>query len=244
MSSSGLLPESKEELIVKASPSSLEPLSQAVVNRNFFGAKIYKETNKFNPYDNKPEFKKANKATPKILVNISQDINKALGGDDYHKADNVLNNPSLWNHLIEGYFSGFATLGKQIMKTTEDIEEGDLKFRNIPVVNRFVRNMDEYPTQSKVYDQYMYYIDKYERDKSSLNDMRKDLANGNVLAQDFAESLLKSQKDYYIIMTAEAVIKKYKEALKTSSGEQEKKLKAKIEEVMKDAVKKMRDNNE
>jgi hypothetical protein len=73
-------------------------------------------------------------------------------------ADNrYLNNPAVWEHIMEGYLGGMATMFNQTKKTlmmpfNEDLRE----VRNVPIASRFIKDAGKegrsYAARNEYYD--------------------------------------------------------------------------------------------
>ena len=117
-------------LLVDFSPTGIQPLMQINENVDFTGKPIWKE-NQGNKYD--PAYSKAYVSTPKYMVRISEAINEATGGDDDKrgvlektKAGRYLNNPAIWNHLLQGYFGGMYNTVSKAFDTGASVVQGEM----------------------------------------------------------------------------------------------------------------------
>lgn len=183
-------------------PDVMKPFWQLNQNEDFTGKPIYKE-NDFN--QDSPEWSKAYKGTASWLVNLSEWTNELGGGDKYRTSDvSLLNwNPAKVEHLFEAYFGGlgktFNQLGKTLWYGAESVLTGkksdNLVARNVPVLNRFLKTVDEKSSFSKVNKQYYRYVKEYEDVDRVLKGYAKEVSSGNLEYLDKLTSLQKSD-DY------------------------------------------------
>jgi hypothetical protein len=133
-------------------PSWGKPIVEVRVNTDWTGMPIYRERTPWNEYD--PQWMLAFKSTSPELVAASRAINEAtnknLPSGKENKYDSgwadieYLNNPAAWEHVVEGYLGGLATMFNQTKKSTMAIWNEDLReVRNIPVVSRFLKDAGE-----------------------------------------------------------------------------------------------------
>lgn len=180
-------------------PDVMKPFWQLNQNEDFTGKPIYKE-NDFN--QDFPEWSKAYKGTASWLVNLSEWTNELGGGDKYRTSDvSLLNwNPAKVEHLFEAYFGGlgktFNQLGKTLWYGAESVLTGkksdNLVARNVPVLNRFLKTVDEKSSFSKINKQYYRYVKEYEGVDRVLKGYAKEVSSGNLEYLDKLISLQKS----------------------------------------------------
>jgi len=149
-----------------AIPSSVKPVVEAYINKDWTGLPIYKDT----PYDeNMPSWTKAYSRTNHSLINLSKTLNEWTGGDDYKKGWADLN-PAVIEHLLEGAFGGVSTTINQMQKTAETISgEREFDWRNIPIASRVVKNADERTKMRSVNEKYFKYRDEFYETQRLLN---------------------------------------------------------------------------
>ena len=166
-----------------AIPSSVKPVAEVWMNKDWTGLPIYKDT-PFNK--NMPEWTKAYSRTNLSLIQLSKVLNEWSGGDDYKKG-NVDINPAVIEHLLEGAFGGISTTINQMQKSAETISgEREFDWRNIPIASRIVKNADERTQMRSVNDKYFKYRDEFNETKRLLKEY-EDAADEGVLK--YAEKL-------------------------------------------------------
>jgi hypothetical protein len=226
------------------------PIAQAVMNENFMGVPLYKDT----PWNEEaPAYTKAYAGTPKILVDISRSINELTGGNEYKtgwlgKTDNVINNPAITYHLLRSYLGGvaqvfgqvFNLMGDYIVPNAETAITGegeyntDRIFREIPFFSVLVTQNDErtgYSLTNKLY-----------HDMKEQADRRKDLlgkyfADGNKQEEinEMLEDSKANAKDD-VILFYDGILKDLNEQAKGSTEEESEQIKITINKVRKVAV--------
>ena len=226
------------------------PIAQAVMNENFMGVPLYKDT----PWNEEaPAYTKAYAGTPKILVDISRSINELTGGNEYKtgwlgKTDNVINNPAITYHLLRSYLGGvaqvfgqvFNLMGDYIVPNAETAITGegeyntDRIFREIPFFSVLVTQNDErtgYSLTNKLY-----------HDMKEQADRRKDLlgkyfADGNKQEEinEMLEDSKANAKDD-VILFYDGILKDLNEQAKGSTEEESEQIKITINKVRKAAV--------
>lgn len=226
------------------------PIAQAVMNENFMGVPLYKDT----PWNEEaPAYTKAYAGTPKILVDISRSINELTGGNEYKtgwlgKTDNVINNPAITYHLLRSYLGGVAQVFGQVFNlmgdyivpnaktaiTGEGEYNTDRIFREIPFFSVLVTQNDErtgYSLTNKLY-----------HDMKEQADRRKDLlgkylADGNKQEEinEMLEDSKANAKDD-VILFYDGILKDLNEQAKGSTEEESEQIKITINKVRKAAV--------
>lgn len=146
-------------------PSAAKPVVEVVFNVDWTGRPIYKEKTPWNQND--PTWTLAFKSTSPELVQMSRLVNEWTNKNTadglerpYNRgwADNrYLNNPAVWEHILEGYLGGMATMFNQTKKTlmmpfNEDLRE----VRNVPIASRFIKDAGKegrsYAARNEYYD--------------------------------------------------------------------------------------------
>ena len=181
-----------------------QPLMQLAFNTDFTGKPIWKE-NQSN--EHAPAYTKAYITTPSVMIKLSEKINSLTGGNEGRKGwleewtGNYVNNPAVWNHLLQGYLGGmYNTIARtaDVMATTADWALGDgekPKMLQMPVLNRFLNRPIERDNAGVLGEDY--YDLKYERDKIryELNTFRQKAADGDPDAQAHVDEIMSSD-DY------------------------------------------------
>lgn len=146
-------------------PSAAKPVVEVIHNVDWTGRPIYKEKTPWNQND--PTWTLAFKSTSPELVQMSRLVNEWTNKNTadglerpYNRgwADNrYLNNPAVWEHIMEGYLGGMATMFNQTKKTlmmpfNEDLRE----VRNVPIASRFIKDAGKegrsYAARNEYYD--------------------------------------------------------------------------------------------
>jgi hypothetical protein len=188
------------DIVATIMPDALGPFWQINQNRDFTGKPVFRQ-NAYN--ENNPEWTKVYKGASGWLVDLSRWTNELAGGDKYKRADTmepVMNwNPAKLEHLFESYFGGMATFinntGKTLWYGTKSVIEGErnenLVLRNVPVLNRFLKENDSKSEFYQINNLYYRYFDEYNDTKRALNGYRKEASIGKL---DYAEKLYDLQR--------------------------------------------------
>ena len=167
---------------VSLTPTIAQPITQAAANVDYFGKPIYKQT-AFNTED--PEWEKAYRSTHPAFVEASKwlyeatantnEAGRLVGGIDI--------NPAISQHLIESYTGG---MGKAISKTSRTIsalwDEDARELRNVPIVSKFLQNVDERAVERRDNNKYFDFREEYEdlqRDYRYVNEQPLDSITGH-----------------------------------------------------------------
>ncbi len=163
-------------------PDAAKPFVQIARNRDFFGKPIYRE-NSFN--EGMPEWTKVYSGTSPWMIEFSEVLNELGGGDKYTKSELGFMdiNPAKVEHVFEGYFGGMAKTVNQMAKTltagVESVVNGemsdDLVLRNVPVVNRFVSEVDDRNAFTLVNQLYHGYYDEFKRTERRINGYKREM---------------------------------------------------------------------
>ena len=139
-------------------PSYVKQVAEIIENKSWTGLPIYKD---YQWNKTMPEWTKAYKSANRQLVDASKWLNEFSGGDDY-KSGSVDINPSMVEHLLRGYFGGAFEIVNQAVKTGEMIF-GDREYdpRNIPLVNRVIKQGDERTESRSQKNKYYRLRDEY-----------------------------------------------------------------------------------
>lgn len=200
-------------------PDVAKPIVQSYTNEDFFGKPIYKKT-PFN--EDMPEYTKAFKGTNKQLVESAEFLNEITGGDKYTKGSINLN-PSIAEHLVEGYLGGMGKTLNQTWKTISMIWDEDQRvMRNVPVVNRFLSETDEKNAFSRVGSAYNNYRKEYDLTNQRLKGYEKEADKGVFEFAEKANKLYNSPeyKRYEIFKEYQKEIDYLYDELKTADGEE------------------------
>ena len=200
-----------------AVPDAVKPIWQSYTNEDFFGKPIYKKT-PFN--EDMPEYTKAFKGTNKQLMESAEFLNEITGGDKYTKGSIDLN-PSIAEHLVEGYLGGMGKTLNQTWKTISMIWDEDQRvMRNVPVANRFLSETDEKNAFSRVGKAYNNYRKEYDLTNQRLKGYEKEADKGVFEFAEKANNLYNSPeyKRYEVFKEYQKEIDYLYDELKTADG--------------------------
>ena len=148
------------------SPTYFKPFAEALANRDWKGMPIYKDT-PFNKYD--PEWTKASKRTNEDLVAFTKWLNEVSGGDDVTRG--IINlNPSLIEHVFEGFGGGVATTINKLVKmgkTAVGTQEFD--WSNMLMASRIIQSPDERAESRSISKEFWKYKGEYDETKHRVN---------------------------------------------------------------------------
>lgn len=151
-------------------PTAVKPLAEVAVNKNFMGGKIYKD--KDNIFFSKitPEYKMVYGNKNQVLIASSKWINKMAGGmedlsgrlsvseegfieESQEKTIlSLFNNPSVQEHLFNGYFGGITDFLFDVVNTAIGAAstmrgysqtgewETQVEANDVPILNKFYRS--------------------------------------------------------------------------------------------------------
>lgn len=186
-------------LMVDFAPTMIQPLMQVGENVDFTGKPIWKDNqgNKFAP-----AYTKAYVSTPAYMVKIAEALNFATGGNEGKQGvveqyspiwGNYINNPAVWNHLLQGYFGGmYNTIAKgfDVIATTA---QGEMpKVYQTPIINRFINRPVERDNAGALGEEYYKLIEDRDRLKYELKTWRKKAVDGEEGAQEHVDEILES----------------------------------------------------
>ena len=221
-------------LAVDLTPTTLQPLMQLHDNVDFTGKPIWKE-NQGNKYA--PMYKKAYISTPEWMVKLSEAVNDFTGGNEGKKGwieenmygGDYINNPAVWNHILQGYFGGMYNTIAKTFDVGVTAANGEMpKVYQTPVLNRFLNRPVERDNAGVLGEEYYKLTEERDRLKYELRTWQKKAADGEEGAQDHVDEILSSD-DYQRIM----VIDHYDKIMKDlKAGE-----KAATNDIDKDAIK-------
>lgn len=165
-------------------PSFIKPFAEAYgYNRSWTGMPIYKDTD-FNK--DLPEWTKAYKSANKYLVDLSETLNEATGGDKYTKGEIDIN-PAKIEHVLTGYFGGIANTIDRLTKMGETaIGQREYDPNSILIWNRIVKNGDERTEYKAINNEYSRIKKEHDTLKKRLNNYERDTENG---VFDYAEKI-------------------------------------------------------
>lgn len=164
-------------------PDLVGPLIDIILNRDFTGRDIAKDTDWTK---NLPEYERVYKGVSPVYVEFSRLMNDILGGDDARKASWIGDfiNPAYMEHIITAYTGGIGKTISNLSGAAADLAMGNpdnIEFRTIPVVNRFGSPVTERSVTSATNRVFFDYLERYEemkvaekRYKQFIKDGRKE----------------------------------------------------------------------
>ena len=188
-------------LAVDLTPTMFQPLMQLNENIDFTGKPIWKE-NQGNKYA--PMYTKAYVSTPEWMVDLSEAMNDLTGGnegkkgaiEEYMWGGNYINNPAVWNHLMQGYFGGmYNTIAKGFDVITTTAKGEIPKVYQTPVINRYLNRPVERDNAGALGEQYYNLIEDRDRLKFELRTWKKKAEEGDEEAQAHVDEIMSSD-DY------------------------------------------------
>lgn len=217
-------------LLVDFAPTMVQPIMQIGENVDFTGKPIWRD-NQGNKYD--PMFAKAYVSTPKWMTKISEGINYATGGDQDSRGwlerttpGAYLNNPAVWNHLMQGYFGGMYNTIAKTFDVTATAASGEIpKIYQTPVINRFLNRPVERDNAGALGEDYWQLVNEMEETQHNITAKRKRAADGDENAKIQAEELIESSdgKRADVIRHYKSIIDDLRKGERSSSDKEEKK---------------------
>ena len=217
-------------LLVDFSPTMVQPIMQIGENVDFTGKPIWRD-NQGNKYD--PMFAKAYVSTPKWMTKISEGINYATGGDQDSRgwlerttAGTYLNNPAVWNHLLQGYFGGMYNTIAKTFDVIATAASGEMpKIYQTPIINRFLNRPVERDNAGALGEDYWQLVNEMEETQHNINAKRKRAADGDEEAKIQADELMESSdgKRADVIRHYKSIIDDLRKGERSSSDKEEKK---------------------
>lgn len=125
-----------------------------------------------------PEWTKAYKSANKDLVNLASVLNEKSGGDKYTPGMIDIN-PSLVEHILEGYFGGVANTIDRMTKMGETfMGQREYDPRSFLILNRILKNGDERTEYRAVNNEYFRLQKEHDELKTRLRNYENDTDNG------------------------------------------------------------------
>jgi hypothetical protein len=221
-------------LIVDFSPTMIQPLMQINENIDFTGKPIWRN-NQGNKYD--PMYTKAYVSTPTWMVKMSESINYLTGGDadergllEQYTAGQYLNNPAVWNHLLQGYFGGmYNTIAKtvDVAATIAYLEKPHIY--QLPVLNRFINRPIERKGGNALGEDYWNLVSEAEELRHIISKKRQRAAKGDTDAEKRLNELLSSEDAHRadVVLHYKSIIDGLRKEEREATDETDKELKNK-----------------
>ncbi len=188
-------------LMVDLAPTMVQPLMQVGENIDFTGKPIWRD-NQGNKHA--PMYSKAYVSTPHWMVKLSEGLNTVTGGNEGRKGfvernapiwGDYINNPAVWNHLLQGYFGGmYNTLAKtaDVVATTAS---GELpKIYQTPVINRFLNRPVERNNAGVLGEEYYSLINERDEVQYEVRTWKRKASDGDADAQRKLDELMQSER--------------------------------------------------
>ena len=232
-------------LMVDFAPTMVQPLMQIGENIDFTGRPIWRE-NQGNKYA--PMYTKAYVSTPKWMTKISEGINDLTGGNEGKKGaiekyspiwGDYINNPAVWNHLLQGYFGGMYNTIAKGFDVGVTAASGEMpKVYQTPIINRFLNRPVERDNAGVLGEDYYHMTEQRDALQYELKVWKKKAADSKSsgdtdayeTAQEHVDEILSSQgwKRAEVINHYEKIIKDLRAGEKAAEGEDKQNIKRSI----------------
>lgn len=186
-------------LMVDFAPTMVQPLMQVGENIDFTGKPIWRE-NQGNRHA--PMYSKAYVTTPTWMVKLSEGINDVTGGNEGRKGyvekyapfwGDYVNNPAVWNHLLQGYFGGMYNTIAKTFDVGVTAAEGEVpKIYQTPVINRFLNRPVERDNAGVLGEEYYGLTEERDALQYELRTWQKKAADGEEGAQEHVDEITES----------------------------------------------------
>ena len=205
-------------------------MSQLAFNTDFTGKPIWRE-NQGNKYA--PMYTKAYVSTPEWMISLSEGVNDLTGGnegkkgwvEEYLYGGDYINNPAVWNHLMQGYFGGMYNTIAKTFDVGVTAAKGELpKVYQTPVLNRFLNRPVERDNAGVLGDEYYALTEERDRLKYELRTWQKKADEGDADAQEHVDEIMQSE-DYQrmlVIDHYDKIMKDLKAGEKAAKAEYDK----------------------
>lgn len=182
-----------KDIVNVVMPDAGKPIWQVVVNKDFFGKPVFKDTD----YNKRmPGYTKAYRGTSQMLVSSAEFLNEISGGDKYSRGA-IDVNPAVIEHIFENYFGGTAKTINQLGKTISMIwNEEQRVIRNVPVVSRFVSATDDRNAFSRVNEEYYNYFEEYRNTQQRVRGYENEIKTGDILKYAEKQAFLNNSPEY------------------------------------------------
>lgn len=188
-------------LMVDFAPTMVQPLMQVGENVDFTGKPIWRE-NQGNKHA--PMYEKAYVTTPQWMIKFSEAVNDVTGGNDGKKGvvekyapfwGDYINNPAVWNHLLQGYFGGMYNTIAKTFDVGVTAAKGELpKIYQTPVVNRFLNRPVERDNAGVLGEEYYNLTEERDAIQYELRTWQKKAADGEEGAQEHVDEIMQSDE--------------------------------------------------
>ena len=188
------------KLSIDLMPTVFQPLMQIGENTDFTGKPIWKE-NQGNKWA--PMYTKAYASTPEWMVDLAHLTNE-IGGNEGRKGwieeyspfwGNYVNNPAVWNHLLQGYFGGMYNTVAKAFDVGVTAGKGEVpKVYQTPIINRFLNRPVERDNGGALGEEYYSLIAERDKVQYEVRTWKRKAAEGDEDAQRRLDALLQSER--------------------------------------------------
>jgi len=188
------------KLSIDLMPTVFQPLMQIGENTDFTGKPIWKE-NQGNKWA--PMYTKAYASTPEWMVDLAHLTNE-IGGNEGRKGwleeyapfwGNYVNNPAVWNHLLQGYFGGMYNTVAKAFDVGVTAGKGEVpKVYQTPIINRFLNRPVERDNGGVLGEEYYGLINERDEVQYEVRTWKRKAAEGDEDAQRRLDALLQSER--------------------------------------------------
>ena len=173
------------------------------------------------------------------MVKVAEAIN-SFGGNEGKQGyieqyspiwGDYINNPAVWNHLLQGYFGGmYNTIAKGFDVITTAAQGEMPKIYQTPVINRFLNRPVERDNAGALGEEYYKLIEDRDRLKYELRIWRKKAADGEEGAQEHVDEILEGPewKQAEVIDHYDRIMKDLRAGEKAATGEDKANIKKSI----------------
>lgn len=188
------------KLSIDLMPTVFQPLMQIGENTDFTGKPLWKE-NQGNKWA--PMYTKAYASTPAWMVDLAHLTNE-IGGNEGRKGwieeyspfwGNYVNNPAVWNHLLQGYFGGMYNTVAKAFDVGVTAGKGEVpKVYQTPIINRFLNRPVERDNGGALGEEYYSLIAERDKVQYEVRTWKRKAAEGDEDAQRRLDALLQSER--------------------------------------------------
>lgn len=188
------------KLSIDLMPTVFQPLMQIGENTDFTGKPLWKE-NQGNKWA--PMYTKAYASTPAWMVDLAHLTNE-IGGNEGRKGwieeyspfwGNYVNNPAVWNHLLQGYFGGMYNTVAKAFDVGVTAGKGEVpKVYQTPIINRFLNRPVERDNGGALGEEYYSLIAERDKVQYEVRTWKRKAAEGDEDAQRKLDAILQSER--------------------------------------------------
>ena len=179
-------------------PSYVSPFTDALLwNRDFMGHKVTSQ----GPWNKDlPEWQRAGKDTPGILVTVSRRWNELTGGRRNSKGwgDSPYLNPSVVYYVTMQQFGGLGTMASRLLNLADQVfdSDQDVELRNIPFVPKvYVSTGDDYSKDRVMNEKFWMYYNEYQAADDEMVKDRRQVSAGEMSQAEADKTIRARQAD-------------------------------------------------